>query len=68
MNGKRFGETLMDKEKLIAAAAAAIAEELKTDIRKIKVKSFKEVEKSNLEKYIEEKSISYKKYQLEVQS
>lgn len=55
----------MKKDELIAMAVAAIAEELKTDINRIKVKSFKEVEKSNLEKYIEEKSIPYKKYHLE---
>ena len=54
----------MEKEEIIALAIAAIAEELKTDIKRIKVKSFKEVEKSNLEKYIEEKNIPYKKYQL----
>ena len=55
---------LMEKDEIIAMAVAAIAEELKTDIKRIRVKSFKEVEKSNLEKYIEEKNISYKKYQL----
>lgn len=54
----------MEKEKVIAMAVAVIAEELKTDIKRIRVKSFKEVEKSNLEKYIEERSITYKKYQL----
>lgn len=54
----------MEKDEVIAMAVAAIAEELKTDIKRIKVKSFKEVEKSNLEKYIEEKSIQYIKYQL----
>ena len=55
---------LMEKDEIIAMAVAAIAEDLKTDIKRIRVKSFKEVEKSNLEKYIEEKSIVYKKYQL----
>ena len=54
----------MKKDEVIAMSVAAIAEELKTDIKRIRVKSFKEVEKSNLEKYIEEKSIRYRKYQL----
>lgn len=54
----------MEKDEVIAMAVAAIAEELRTDIKRIKVKGFKEVEKSNLEKYIEEKNIPYKKYQL----
>ena len=54
----------MEKDEIIAMAVAAIAEELKTDIKRIRVKSFREVEKSNLEKYIEEKSIPYRKYQL----
>lgn len=55
---------LMEKDEVIAMAVAAIAEELKIDIKRIRVKSFKEVEKSNLEKYIEEKSIQYRKFQL----
>lgn len=54
----------MEKGEIIAMAVAAIAEELKTDSRRIRVLSFKEVEKSNLEKYIEENSIQYCKYQL----
>ena len=49
---------------IVAMAVAALAEELKTDIKRIRVLSFKEVQKSSLEKYIEEKSLQYKKYQL----
>lgn len=54
----------MDKEQIIAMAVAAVAEELKTETKRIRVLSFKEIEKSNLEKYIEEKSLQYHKYQL----
>ena len=54
----------MDTDQIIAMSVAAIAEEMKTEVEKIRVISFKEVEKSDLEKYIEEKNISYIKYQL----
>jgi len=54
----------MEREQIIAMAVAAVSEELKTDIKRIRVLSFKEVEKSSLEKYIEEKSIHFEKYQL----
>lgn len=54
----------MEKDKIVAMAVAAIAEELKLDIQKVRVLSFKEVEKSSLEKYIEENSVQYIKYQL----
>lgn len=54
----------MKKNKIVAMAIAAIAEELKVDIQKIRVLSFEEIERSGLEKYIEINSIPYKKYQL----
>jgi hypothetical protein len=54
----------MEKEQIIAMAVAAVAEELKTNVSRIRVSSFKEIEKSSLEKYIEEKGIAYKKFQL----
>ena len=54
----------MDKKAIVAMAVAAVAEELHTEAHKIKVLSFKEVEKSSLEKYIEEKGISFQKFQL----
>lgn len=54
----------MEKEEIIAMAVAAAAEELKTEIKQIQVLSFKEVENSSLERYIEEKSIHYEKYRL----
>ena len=55
----------MEAEKIIAMATACIAEELEVDIRKVRVVSFREVQKSDLEKYIEENEITYRKYQLE---
>ena len=54
----------MEKDEIVAMAVAAIAEELNTDLKNIKVVSFKEVEKSRLEKYIEDHGIVYTKYQL----
>ena len=54
----------MEKDQIVAMAVAAIAEQLETGIHRIRVLSFKEVEKSSLERYIEEKAIRYQKYQL----
>ena len=54
----------MEKDVIVAMAVAALAEELQTDIKRIRVVSFKEIEKSRLEKYIEDHSIVYRKYQL----
>ena len=54
----------METEKIVAMAAAAIAEELNTDIRAIRVLSFREKSKSSLEQYISEHHIDYTKYQL----
>ena len=54
----------MDLEKILVMAVAAVAEENKTVSRNVRVTSFKEIQKSSLEKYIEEQSISYQKYQL----
>lgn len=48
----------------MAMAVAVVAEELHTEVHGIKVLSFREVEKSSLEKYIEEKGISFQKFQL----
>ena len=55
----------MEKNAIIAMAVAAIAEETNQDIKKVRVKSFREAEKSSLEKYIEANNLVYKKYQLE---
>ena len=55
----------MELEKVLAMAVAAVAEENKTETKYIRVTSFAEIQKSSLEKYIEEQGISYQKYQLE---
>ena len=54
----------MEESLIIAMAVAAIAEENGVDTNRVIVRSFKEVQKSGLEKYIEENNISYHKYQL----
>ena len=54
----------MDNKAIVAMSVAAIAEELHTEVQRIKVLSFKEVEKSSLEKYIEERGIYFHKFQL----
>lgn len=56
----------MEQEKLIAMAVAAIAEENHIDVKRVIVRSFKEIQKSSLQKYIEDHSITYSKYKLEV--
>ena len=54
----------MDEQLIVAMAVACIAEENGVDTKHVVVRSFKEVNNSSLEKYIEEKGISYHKYQL----
>lgn len=55
----------MELEKVLAMAVAAVAEETGLDAKRIRVISFKEVQKSGLKKYLEDNHISYHKYQLE---
>lgn len=55
----------MELEKVLAMAVAVIAEETGVEADRIIVRSFREVQKSSLEKYIEDNHISYQKYQLE---
>ena len=55
----------MDIEKVLAMAVAVVAEENGVEIKRVVVRSFKEIQKSSLEKYIEENHIAYHKYQLE---
>lgn len=56
---------MLSDDEIITMAIAAIAEELGTDVKKIRVKSFSEVQKSDLEKYVEENHINYTKFSLE---
>lgn len=55
----------MELEKVLAMAVAAIAEDNGVEANHITVRSFKEVQKSSLEKYIEDNHIIYHKFQLE---
>ena len=55
----------MELEKVLAMAVAAVAEENGVEPKRVVVRSFKEIQKSSLEKFIEDNHISYQKYQLE---
>lgn len=55
----------MELEKVLAMAVAAVAEENGVELKHVTVRSFKEIQKSSLEKFIEDNNISYQKYQLE---
>ena len=54
----------LSKEMIVAMAAACIAEELGTNVKKLRISNFHEVRKSGLAKYIEDNNINYVKYQL----
>ena len=60
-----MADTELTKADIVAMAVAAIAEETGTDCRNIRVKSFKELSLSGLQKYIQDNNITYKKYTLE---
>ena len=55
----------MEIEKVLAMAVAAVAEENGIEPKRVVVRSFKEIQKSSLEKFIEDNHLTYKKYQLE---
>ena len=55
----------MEIEIVLAMAVAAAAEENKVEPHRVIVRSFKEIQKSSLEKYVEDHQINYQKYQLE---
>ena len=57
----------MEIEKVLAMAVAAVVEENGIEPRHVVVRSFKEIQKSSLKKYIEDNHIVYQKYQLEGQ-
>jgi len=57
---------MLDTEKALAMAVAAVAEENGVAPHRVCVKSFKEIQKSSLEKYIEDNDISFQKFRLEV--
>ena len=55
----------IDIKRVLAMAVACVCEEKGIDQRRIIVRSFQEIQKSSLQKYIEDHHISYHKYQLE---
>jgi len=55
----------MELEKVLAMAVAAVAEENDVEPKHVTVRSFKEIQKSSLEKFIEDNNLSYHKFQLE---
>lgn len=55
----------MELEKVLVMAVAAVAEENKVEPKHVTVLSFKEIQKSSLERFIEENNILYDKYKLE---
>ena len=54
----------LTEESIAAMAVAAVAEMTGTDAKRLRIISFGEVQKSSLEKYIEEHGLRYRKYQL----
>ena len=57
-------EQIMDIDELVAMAVAAVAEDMRQDIRRIRVVSFREILPSPLENYLAERKISFKRYEL----
>lgn len=55
----------MEIEKVLAMAVAAVAEENGIVPKRVVIRSFKEIQKSSLEQYVEENHIAHHKYQLE---
>lgn len=56
---------MIETEQLVAMAVAAVAEEMGSDADRIRVNSFVRVHESELERYVDERGIQYRKYQLE---
>ena len=54
----------MEIEKIAAMAVAAIAEEEGTYPEALRIVSFREIKKTELEQYLADNNIEYKKYQL----
>ena len=59
-----MSEKLPQKDEIVVMAVAAIAEELGTDVKHIRVHSFREVKKSSLAQYLEDNHIKFTKYEL----
>lgn len=57
-------EQTMDMDELVAMAVAAVAEDMRTDAKRIRVVSFREIFPGPLENYLAERKISFKRYEL----
>ena len=57
-------EDTFDMDELVAMAVAAVAEDMRTDVKRIRVVNFHEVFPSSLERYLAERKISFKRYEL----
>ena len=57
-------EQLPERDEIVAMAVAVIAEELGTDVKHVRVHSFREVKKSSLAQYLEDNKINFIKYEL----
>ena len=57
-------EQTMDMDELVAMAVAAVAEDMRQDVKRIRVVSFREILPSLLENYLAERKISFKRYEL----
>ena len=55
----------METERILAMAVAAIAEENGVEPKRVIVRSFREIQKSSLQRFIEDNNVPYHKYQLE---
>ena len=51
-------------DELVAMAVATVAEDMQTDAKRIRVMDFHEVFPSPLERYLAERKISFKRYEL----
>ena len=54
----------LDMDELVAMAVAAVAEDMRQDVKRIHVMSFREISPSPLSKYLAERGISFKRYEL----
>ena len=54
----------MDMDELVAMAVAAVAEDMRTDAKRIRVVSFREIFPGPLENYLAARKISFKRYEL----
>ena len=57
-------EETLDMDELVAMAVAAVAEDMRTDMTRIRVVNFHEVLPSPLERYLVERRISFRRYEL----